>query len=191
MGRPRKDASAAPVSVEVDAGSVLRDLGSASQSGAARKGKPTPDDWEKFLTRVLEYASVGYVWWLFSDADDDEKESLGGDDLEMSREQAREISEPLGRILARSIINEKYGKQILGADDYFAVAIGVAAYAADTRKAYRAKLRRRNKKVGISRQASSATADGGAVASVNGNGAVAQFPVVPAAFTPGQQHTSD
>jgi hypothetical protein len=132
--RPKAEALEAPRST--NAGAVARDLGAAAQSGAARAGLPTSADWQTFLERIFVYTSVGYAWWLTNDIESD------GDDYELTDTEAHDLAEPLSRIVARSAINKRYGKQILGGEDWLAFGIAAAGYAYRTRPALRDKQRR-------------------------------------------------
>lgn len=113
----------APTSAK--AADVINKLADAGQAGAKRKGPATAANWEEFLTVLLGFLSMLYVWWLVSGFEVPKREQ---DSLMLTEDEAEGMARPMARILARSWVNASYGKNVLGASDYVVLAIVVAEY---------------------------------------------------------------
>lgn len=124
-----------------DAGGSTREtfehLAQAGEAGARRRGPATAKHWEDFLAVLLGFFSMLYCWWLLSGFDVPRAER---DALMLDEEEADALATPMARILARSWINQAYGKHVLGASDYVVMAIALAEYGRRTHPYLRRKL---------------------------------------------------
>lgn len=104
---------------------IADDLAEAGKRGARKVAKASEADWEEFLGVLLGYMSLLFAWFLISGTNGDKRER---EDLELTNEEADGLARPLARILARSTINARYGKNILGGSDYIVMAIVLTTY---------------------------------------------------------------
>lgn len=124
------------------AGGALEQLADAAQKGARRAGAPREDDWAEFLAILFGFLSMLFVWWLISDV----RGSISKqerDDLELNEDEAEGLARPAARILARSWLNDTYGKHIMGASDYIVMMVVLTAYAERVTPAVQRKLKLR------------------------------------------------
>ena len=112
-------------------------LADAGHAGAARKGNPTVANWEEFLTIAFGFLGMLYVWWLVAGIDVPSGEE---ERLMLTEEEAEALATPTARILARSWVNARWGKNVLGAGDYVMLAITTAEYARRTAPYLRRRL---------------------------------------------------
>lgn len=146
--RPSGAGTASGAAKVTEVAANLGRAGGASTATTAALGK-LEKRWTTFLTEILGYGSVLWVWWLTHDDEgfgEDEK-----DELEMDDEEAASIGEPLGRILLKYQFLREHSEQILQSSDYIAVAAGLGAYAASTGPQLRAKRRRNAERQAIRR----------------------------------------
>lgn len=124
-----------------DAGDRTREtfehLAQAGEAGARRRGPATAKHWEDFLAVLLGFFSMLYCWWLLSgfDVPRDERDALM-----LQEDEAEALATPMARILARSWLNQNYGKHVLGASDYVVMAVALAEYGRRTHPYLRRKL---------------------------------------------------
>lgn len=97
----------------------------AAQKGAARKTKPTDDNWFDLLSVVVGYVALLAVWWLTAGSGISSQERS---ELEPNDEETESIARPLSRILARSSLNAKYGHNAMGFADYILLAAALTMY---------------------------------------------------------------
>lgn len=126
----------APVQVRARVAEVADELADAGHRGAGRRGKATEADWEEFLGALLGYGSMLFAWWLVAGTGSPRS---ARNELELTDAEASGMARPLARILARSFINAKYGKSVLGASDYIVLAVVVTGYAERVAPAIRRK----------------------------------------------------
>lgn len=115
----------------------IQALGEAGQRGA-RRGRPLEDDWTEFMAVLFGFLSLLFIWWLTNGVGPmsaQERESL-----ELSDEEAEGLARPAARILARSALNDRYGKDILGATDYVIMAVVMVGYAERVSPAIKRKM---------------------------------------------------
>jgi hypothetical protein len=112
-------------------------LAEAGEAGARRKAPATAKHWEDFLTVLLGFLSMLYCWWLLTGLDVPKEER---DSLMLQEDEAEGLATPMARILARSWLNQSYGKHVLGASDYVVMAISLAEYARRTNPYLRRRL---------------------------------------------------
>lgn len=104
---------------------VADELAEAGKRGSRKVGKATEADWEEFLGILLGYFSLLFAWFLISGTGASRTER---EEIELTDEEAGAMARPLARILARSALNARYGKHVLGGSDYLVLAIVMTTY---------------------------------------------------------------
>jgi hypothetical protein len=151
INRPRKSA-ASPVFVEAVAEEVspveekfkqvASDLGSIKPKRAS-KGLPTTNDWTPFVSKVLFYLSIGYVWWLTEEDPDNHGELL------MQEAEAVTIASPIARLFAQSELNKRFGRKIIDSNDIIAAVVVAGLYFKRTAPYFQAKINRAMPRKGV------------------------------------------
>jgi hypothetical protein len=119
----------APAAAEEDQGTPVRDaireIADAGAHGAGKKRDATQQDWEEFLGALFGFASMLLVLFLVVGRGWKKEQRR---EFELTDTEAEALAAPAGRILARSWINAKWGKHILGGADWIVMALTLADY---------------------------------------------------------------
>lgn len=99
---------------------AVADLAEAGARGAAKKRNATEQDWADFLSVLAGFASMVLIWWLVLGKGWTKQQRV---EFEFTDDEADAIATPAARILARSWVNDRWGKNILGASDYILLAL--------------------------------------------------------------------
>jgi hypothetical protein len=120
---------------------IASELADAGLRGAKKVTKANEKDWEEFLAVFFGYLSLLLVWFLLAGS---RATRAQREEFELSEAEAEGIARPASRILARSWINARWGKHILGGSDYIVLAIVLTEYGERIAPLFRAKLEQMN-----------------------------------------------
>lgn len=104
---------------------AVQQLAEAGARGAAKKRNATEQDWAEFLGTLFGFLSMLLVWFLVAGRGFTKTQRRN---YEFTDEEADAIGTPAARILARSWVNDRWGKHILGASDYILLALVLTEY---------------------------------------------------------------
>jgi hypothetical protein len=104
---------------------TLQGLSDAGKHGASLVRKAGEKDWTEFLTALFGFASMLFVWWLVAGTG---KTKTERQTYELTEDEAENLAAPAAAILARSWVNARYGKHILGGADWILLALTLSEY---------------------------------------------------------------
>lgn len=104
---------------------AIEELAEAGAKGAAKRRTATEDDWQEFLTAAFGFLSMLLVWALVTGKGWSKQQRT---DFELTDEEAGAVAAPAARIAARSQVNARWGKHVLGASDYILLGLVLFDY---------------------------------------------------------------